>query len=100
MINEKGYLRLIDMGTAKIITSKPSRTYTIIGTPHYMAPEVLLAKGYSFSVDIWSIGIVLYEFMCGVLPFGETLDDPFKIYEEIVTTPEIVFPPHMHDKLA
>ena len=42
-----------------------------------MAPEVLLNKGYSFDVDIWSIGIILYEFMCGLVPFGETCEDPF-----------------------
>ena len=43
MINEKGDLRLIDMGTAKVLKAKQgmSRTFTILGTPHYMAPEIL-----------------------------------------------------------
>jgi cGMP-dependent protein kinase len=50
----KGYCKLIDFGTAKAIYE---RTCTIIGTPHYMAPEVVLGEGYSFIVDIWSIGI-------------------------------------------
>ncbi len=44
------------MGTAKIIKNKTGKTYTIIGTPHYMAPEVLLNKGYTKAVDIWSLG--------------------------------------------
>ena len=67
MIDDKGRLRLIDMGTAKILKSKAgmSRTYTILGTPHYMAPEILVGKGYGLLVDLWSIGICLYEFMCG-----------------------------------
>lgn len=51
-------MKLIDMGTAKSIGGKEhDRTFTIIGTPHYMAPEILSGgKGYSYSVDIWSIG--------------------------------------------
>jgi cGMP-dependent protein kinase len=61
MVESTGYLKLIDMGTAKRL--KPSngyRTFTIIGTPHYMAPEVMKGKGYTFAVDTWTIGVVLY----------------------------------------
>jgi len=36
-----------------------------------MAPEMLTQKGYSFQSDIWTIGVILYEFMCGMVPFGE-----------------------------
>jgi cGMP-dependent protein kinase len=43
---------------------------TIIGTPHYMAPEIILGKGYSFSVDWWSLGVMVYEMACGKLPYG------------------------------
>lgn len=72
MVEADGYLRLIDMGTAKQLKQNSGfRTFTIIGTPHYMAPEVMQGKGYSFSVDIWSLGVLLYEFFCGHLPFGE-----------------------------
>lgn len=61
MVDNEGYIRLIDMGTAKQLTQdKGFRTFTIIGTPHYMAPEVMQGKGYTFSVDLWSIGIILY----------------------------------------
>lgn len=61
MVESDGYLRLIDMGTAKQLKQNSGfRTFTIIGTPHYMAPEVMQGKGYSFSVDIWSIGVLLY----------------------------------------
>ena len=51
-----GYLKLIDFGTAKEIID---RTNTIIGTAHYMAPEVILGEGYSFQIDIWSITICM-----------------------------------------
>ena len=54
------------MGIAKSMQTgqkgdSPNRTYTFIGTPHYMAPEIIMNKGYSFSADIWSLGICLYE---------------------------------------
>jgi cGMP-dependent protein kinase len=48
MIDEHGYPKLIDFGSSKIITG---RTYSLLGTPHYMAPEVILGKGYSFKSD-------------------------------------------------
>jgi len=42
----------------------------MIGTPNYMAPETLAGKGYSFAVDLWSVGIILFEFMAGYVPYG------------------------------
>lgn len=93
-------MKLIDMGTAKMIGGKQQdRTFTIIGTPHYMAPEIITGKGYSYSVDIWSIGICLYEFLCGGVPFAEDADDPYEIYEEIIKKP-CSFPNFMKDKKA
>ena len=70
-------MKLIDLGTAKNLKNKNGRTYTIIGTPHYMAPEILTGKGYTYSVDLWSIGICLFEFMCGNVPYAEDADDPY-----------------------
>ena len=82
IVEPDGYLKLIDFGTAKIINS---RTYSVIGTPHYMAPEVILGKGYRFSADIWSYGVMVYEMLCGRVPFGESEEsDPFTIYKEII----------------
>ena len=46
-------LKLIDFGSAKKVIG---RTSTLIGTPHYMAPEVILGDGYTFTIDFWSIG--------------------------------------------
>jgi cGMP-dependent protein kinase len=45
-----------------------------------LAPEVICGKGYSVFVDLWSLGILLFEFMCGYVPFGEETEDPFEIY--------------------
>ena len=62
---------MIDMGTAKILKGKTgagSRTFTIIGTPHYMAPEIIAGKGYNIMVDLWSIG---KNFFFSILTFFE-----------------------------
>ena len=99
MVDSTGYLKLIDMGTCKIL--KPNnyglyRTSTIIGTPHYMAPEIVLGKGYSYSVDLWSIGVCLFEFICGYVPFGDDTDNPYHIYQEITTT-KLIYPNYLVD---
>ena len=100
MVCENGYLKLIDMGTCKKINPKTARkTFTIIGTPNYMAPEILSGKGYNYSVDLWSLGVVLYEFMAGYVPFGEDAEDPYEIYQEILKNP-LSFPKHMRDPVS
>jgi cGMP-dependent protein kinase 1 len=52
----QGYVRLIDFGVAKRFPRDFLKTYSIVGTPHYMAPEIIKSKGYSFPVDYWSLG--------------------------------------------
>ena len=89
MVDEEGYMKLIDFGTAKIVQG---RTYTIVGTPHYMAPEVIIGKGYGMSADYWSMGAILFECICGRVPFGEEEEDPYQIYEKILQN-TFSFPP-------
>lgn len=81
MIDEKGYLKLIDFGTAIVIKDFTS---TITGTPHYISPEVLMGKGYGFSCDFWSIGILAYEVYYNVYPFGNNATDPMDVYKEVL----------------
>ena len=98
MVDERGYVKLIDMGTAKdLSSSKSGRTFTMLGTPHYLAPEVLTSKGYTFSVDLWSIGIMLYELIVGYFPFGNDIDDPYEIYEDIIKK-DLKFPHFVKDQ--
>jgi len=94
MVTVKGYIKIIDFGTVKEIQD---RTSTIIGTSHYMAPEITKGEGYSFQVDIWSIAICMYEFLCGKLPFGEDYDDPMDIYRA-VSKEELSFPDFVKDE--
>ncbi|CAG9329746.1 unnamed protein product [Blepharisma stoltei] len=79
LIDADGYLRLTDFGFAKVIEE---RTYTLCGTPEYLAPEVILNKGYDQGVDWWTIGVLIFELLAGVDPFNTT--DPSKIYRKIL----------------
>jgi cGMP-dependent protein kinase len=101
VIDSKGKAYLIDMGTAKQLTSQNMfKTFTIIGTPHYMAPEVFEGKGYSFEADYWSLGILLFEFICGKLPFGENMhNDPYSLYG-LIKKGRIDFPKYVTDETA
>ena len=94
MVSVKGYIKIIDFGTVKEIED---RTSTVIGTSHYMAPEITKGEGYSFEVDIWSIAICMYEFFCGKLPFGEEFEDPMDIYRAVCKE-ELSFPNFVHDE--
>ena len=82
IIDEKGYLKIIDFGTSIIIDKNYANTVT--GTPHYMAPEILLGQGYGFSCDYWSLGIIAYEIYYGIYPFGRNAKDPIDVYKEII----------------
>lgn len=81
IIDVTGYLKLIDFGTAKIIEDYTS---SILGTAHYMAPEVILGRGYGLSPDYWSIGVVCFEIFYNQFPFGNFCTDAMKIYESIL----------------
>ena len=83
MIDERGYIKLIDFGTAKLLNDN-EKTKTIIGSPNFISPEVLLGKGYSFSCDYWSIGICIYYIYYGVLPFGNNSIEILDTYKEII----------------
>ena len=79
LINSNGYLKLTDFGFAKRIYGK---TYTLCGTPEYMAPEIILNKGHTKPVDWWSLGVLLYEMIVGVDPFND--NDPMMVYTKII----------------
>ena len=68
-IADKGHVKLCDFGFAKRLGSKDAKTYTKCGTPSYIAPEIVLGMGHSFQVDVWSLGIMIYEMLAGFSPF-------------------------------
>ena len=79
LIHKIGYLKLTDFGFAKVVEG---RTYTLCGTPEYLAPEIILNKGHGKPVDWWTCGILLYEMIAGIDPFSD--DDPMMVYQKIL----------------
>lgn len=80
-LNQKIQLKIGDFGLASKLEYDGQKRYSICGTPNYIAPEILEEKGYSYEVDIWSLGVIAYTMFFGVTPF-ET-DDADKTYKRI-----------------
>jgi len=77
VLDSKGYVKLVDFGLAKKVDT--GKTWTLCGTPDYLAPEIILNEGHDWAVDYWSFGVLLYELAAGVPPFYA--EDPMEIYE-------------------
>merc|ERR1719258_391320 len=95
LVCQNGYSKLTDFGFAKIL-EPGTRTYTLCGTPEYIAPEVLLNKGHGKPVDWWTLGILIYEMIVGQPPFCD--EEPMGIYQKILAG-KIYFPKYF-DKNA
>lgn len=70
LIDKEGYPKLVDFGFAKVIKGG-SKSYTLCGTPEYLAPEIIVGRGYTKSVDYWAFGILVYEMIVGETPFAD-----------------------------
>jgi serine/threonine protein kinase len=68
LIDTKGYIKITDFGFAKKI-APGSKTYTLCGTPEYLAPEVILQQGHDRAADWWTLGILIFELVAGMPPF-------------------------------
>ncbi|CAN9507333.1 unnamed protein product [Ophioblennius macclurei] len=66
-------VKLCDFGFARIIGEKSFRR-SVVGTPAYLAPEVLRSRGYNRSLDMWSVGVIVYVSLSGTFPFNEDED--------------------------
>jgi protein kinase A len=108
LLDRHGHLKITDFGFAKRV---PDITWTLCGTPDYLAPEVVSSKGYNKSVDWyvmkfawekglgwticrWSLGILIFEMLCGYTPFWDG-GSPMKIYENILKG-RVKYPPYVH----
>uniref|UniRef100_A0A8L8Q514 non-specific serine/threonine protein kinase n=1 Tax=Heligmosomoides polygyrus TaxID=6339 RepID=A0A8L8Q514_HELPZ len=89
LLDKDGHIKIADFGLCKEEISFGDKTSTFCGTPEYLAPEVLEDNDYGRSVDWWGVGVVMYEMMCGRLPFYSR--DHQKLFELIMAS-ELRFP--------
>lgn len=90
LLDKNGHIKITDFGFAKEV---PDVTWTLCGTPDYIAPEVVTTKAYNKSVDWWSLGILIYEMLTGYTPFYD--QTPMKTYENILAG-HVRYPSYLH----
>lgn len=90
LLDRNGHIKITDFGFAKEVLTV---TWTLCGTPDYIAPEVITTKPYNKSVDWWSLGVLIFEMLAGFTPFYDTT--PMKTYEKILSG-KVHFPNFFH----
>jgi len=79
VLDSKGFLKVTDFGFAKEVVDK---TFTLCGTPDYLAPEIVTGQGHGKGVDWWTLGILIYEMLASFPPFFD--DEPIETYRKII----------------
>ena len=69
LLDSEGHIRISDFGLSKILYSSNQKTYSFCGTPEYIAPEVIIGKGYTKAADWFSFGSIMYDMLTGRPPF-------------------------------
>jgi serine/threonine protein kinase len=97
VLDAGGFLKVVDFGFAKVVTK---RTYTLCGTPEYLAPELVQGKGHGKGVDYWALGVLVYEMLVGYSPFADhERNEQLTIYKNIIRG-KLAFPRAMRDEVA
>ncbi|XP_033115781.1 RAC-gamma serine/threonine-protein kinase-like [Anneissia japonica] len=95
MLDKDGHIKITDFGLCKEAISYGDTTRTFCGTPEYLAPEVLEDNDYGRAVDWWGTGVVMYEMMCGRLPF---YNRDHEILFEMILSVDVKFPSRLSDE--
>jgi serine/threonine protein kinase len=85
LLDEEGHIKLTDFGLSKKFFPEENITYSMCGTPEYLAPEILKASGHTQAADYWSFGILIYEMLNGSPPFSHKNKE--MMYREILNKP-------------
>ena len=88
LLDDKGYIKVADFGFATSLV-KQDTTWTVCGTPEYMAPEIVANKGHGLPVDWWALGILIFEMILGHTPFRPR--EPMDTFRQIIAG-KYVFP--------
>ncbi|KAI9004421.1 kinase-like domain-containing protein [Hyaloraphidium curvatum] len=88
LLDSTGHIKITDFGFAKRVEDI---TWTLCGTPDYLAPEIIQAKGYGRAVDWYALGILIFEMLAGYPPFYD--EDHYRLYEKILAS-KIKWPSH------
>ncbi|XP_074600937.1 AKT serine/threonine protein kinase [Brevipalpus obovatus] len=89
LLDKDGHIKIADFGLCKEDINWGATTKTFCGTPEYLAPEILEDTDYGRAVDWWGLGVVMYEMMCGRLPF---YDQDHDILFERILIEDVKFP--------
>ena len=81
LLTKEGHVRIIDFGIAKFLDE--DKTFTLCGTPEYLAPETIQGEGHGTGADWWSLGVLIYEMAFGYPPFHG--NNPFTVYRKILS---------------
>jgi serine/threonine protein kinase len=96
IFQEDGYIKLADFGLAKFLNTEAQSTFSFCGTAEYLAPEILDQVGHSFTVDWWTLGILVYELRTGRPPF---LDKNNHRLGLLIKKGKIIFPDPVKHKI-
>mmetsp|Transcript_15644 Transcript_15644/g.27281 ORF Transcript_15644/g.27281 Transcript_15644/m.27281 type:complete len:806 (-) Transcript_15644:1313-3730(-) len=95
MIDAEGYIKIVDFGFAKKVEDK---TYTLCGTPEYLAPELVLGKGHNKAVDCWAIGILIFEMFTSSSPFADHSGGDHMVICKNIVRGKVDYPKRIPDK--
>jgi protein kinase A len=94
LLDAMGHIKITDFGFAKHVPQ--NITWTLCGTPDYLAPEIIQSKGYGKAVDWWSMGVLMFEMCAGFPPFFD--EDHIKLYGKIMAG-KVRYPSHFSPAL-